>query len=57
MLEFQDVTTVLDFNSPAVLKFAAAHMKVQSQVKTSQWGSFQAESTLDSSTDGEEIME
>ena len=49
------MTTVLDFNSPAVLKFAAAHMKCQ--VKTSQWGSFQAESTLDSSTDGEEIME
>lgn len=56
MLEFQDVTTVFDFNAPAALKFAAAHMKVQSQVETSQWGSFQAESTMDSSIDGEEIM-
>lgn len=57
MLEFQDVTTVLDFNSPAVLKFAAAHTKVQSQVKTAKWGSLQVESKLDSSIDGEEIME
>lgn len=28
-VSFQDVTTVLDFNSPAVLKFAAVHKSTE----------------------------
>ena len=51
-VSFQDVTTVLDFNSPAVLKFAAVHKRYRAK-----WGGLQAESTADSSMDGEEIME